>query len=963
MTLSSLLVERDVATMRQVEEALARQVIYGADLATNLLEVAPVDEAALMQIVAESWSVPAAPSGELPVAPEPAQLIALDVAVKRNIVPIGLEGEILVLAVVEPMAADLEEQLMFALGVAIEQRAAPAVRVHQAIARLYGQPLDPRMRRLVARLSGHSQPPATTPVPLPNITSSPPRSGSPIPRKPTTGTPPLGMPLARIALATTERADRVHEKGPASPSSKPPSRRRNSPLFPAMQAAALSEATALEPSQDAEREPERRPLESVAPPTPVLQERRGSLLQREVPSGVRSARRRRGPITLEVAKQEAGELGDRDVLLGLFFDFTRQFFDYAALFLVHGDIAEGRDAFGAGATREQVVGIGVPLDLPSLMATAREQRKPIVGGATADGLDAVLLMDLQRPRDARIAVVPVVVRTRVVALVLGDCTDSSVDAGDLEQVAALTGVVGKALERIIVQRKRGGLSTNAMPAAVLPPKRSDTPPAGPAVHAAPPVSEPPPPSQPSPLPPAIPVHVSIAMSSMPPPPANVVTVRRISGPPIPREEPDYAATAAASPFIGGDLPIIEISMRATAPSASETEGRSLSAAPPRPQGDEEAAAPPSAPPPSAPANDVVDASPPSQEPVDPGPISEELDSRALFEALGWETGAEEPEAAPPSSAIAVPPHVPPVRHASSDDALPSVIVDLDQELTAIVDRVMRGDTDETAEGELLRQGERAMPAIMARFPGPITIDRERVTSAALPPRASECGPILRLVARERKVALPFVLERLSSPDREIRGWATHLLCEMPYAEAIPHALERLKDSDPGVRTSAAHAIAVVGKAFPELTRDAIRKLSTSPKAADRVAATLAIARLRLTTLGPELIGALEDADAAVAQAAHQALVHVTCQNLGSEAKPWRKWWEVNASRHRIEWLIDALTHDVSEIRRAAGEELRATTREYFGYSSELPPRDRDRTQQRYRDWWITEGRVRFRRRP
>ncbi|HEY4014146.1 MAG TPA: HEAT repeat domain-containing protein [Polyangiaceae bacterium] len=952
--------------MRQVEEALARQVIYGGDLATNLLEVALVDEAALTRIVAESWRVPAAPSGELPVAPEPAQLIALDVAVKRSIVPIGLEGEILVLAVVEPMTADLEEQLMFALGVAIEQRAAPAVRVHQAIARLYGQPLDPRMRRLVARLSGHSLPAGTTPVPLPNLTSSPPRAASSVPRKPTTGTPPLGMPLARIVLASTERVDRSSDKSPASPSSKPPSRRRNSPLFPAMHAAALSEATALlepSPTAEAEREPERRPLESVAPPTPVLPERRAGLLQRDVPSGVRSARRRRGPITLEIAKQDVADIADRDVLLGLFFDFTRQFFDYAALFLVHGDIAEGRDAFGAGATREQVVGIGVPLDMPSLMATAREQRRPIMGGGTADGLDAVLLADLQRPRDARITVVPVAVRTRVVALVLGDCTDGAIDSADLDQVTALTAVVGKALERIIVQRKRGGLSTSAMPVVPSPTARSATPPAGRSMQAAP-VSESPPPSQPSSVPPPTPVHVTIAMSSMPPPPANVVTVRKISGPPIPREEPDYVASSTMSPFPAFAPPSIELSMRITAPSPSEAESRPASALPPAaPPNDDEAPGPSSAPPPRPPANDVHDATRAPQGPIDAGPISEELDSRALFEALGWETGAEEPEAAPPSSAIAVPPHIPPVRHASSADALPSVIVDLDQELSAIVDRVVKGDTDETAEGELLRQGERAMPAIMARFPGPVTIDRERVTSAALPPRASECGPILRLVARERKVALPFVLDRLTSPDREIRGWATHLLCEMPYAEAIPHALDRLKDSDPGVRTSAAHAIAVVGKAFPELTRDAIRDLVTSPKSADRAAAMQAIARLRLTTLGPELMGALEDSDASVALAAHQALVHVTCQNFGSDPKPWRKWWEVNASRHRIEWLIDALTHDVSEIRRAAGEELRATTREYFGYSSELPPRDRDRTQQRYRDWWITEGRVRFRRRP
>jgi hypothetical protein len=65
----------------------------------------------------------------------------------------------------------------------------------------------------------------------------------------------------------------------------------------------------------------------------------------------------------------------------------------------------------------------------------------------------------------------------------------------------------------------------------------------------------------------------------------------------------------------------------------------------------------------------------------------------------------------------------------------------------------------------------------------------------------------------------------------------------------------------------------------------------------------------------------------------------------------------------MEWLIDSLTHEVAEIRRAAGEELRSLSKEYFGYASDLPPRDRERAQQRYRDWWITEGRARFRRKP
>lgn len=977
MTLSSVIVQREVATMRQVEEALTRQVIYGGDLVTNLLEVASVDEAALTRVLAEMMQLGPAPAGELPVAPVPAQLVPQEMATQRGIVPLALEGEILVLAVVEPLPPDVEEQLMFSVGLAIEQRAASAVRVHQAIARLYGLPLDRRMRRLLARLSGQPMPPGTTPMPssapalaaavaahLPN--PAPPSSLRP--------TPPLGTPVARIALADRRAAAATELSAPAAPA-----RRRSSPGFPATQPsarafAAVAGGVASVASHDpavsrpssvgSARQPDPSPGDSLAPPTPVVPGARGGLIQREVPSGFRSPRRRRGPITLDAATREADELSDRDVLLGLFFDFSRQFFDYAALFLVHGDIAEGRDAFGAGATRERVLGIGVPLDLPGVMATAREKRHAVIASAPADGLDAVLLADLQRPREGRMAIVPMVVRTRVVALLLGDCGDAGIEREALQQVVVFTAVVGKALERIIVRRKlfvaAGRASDPGSPVAVVPS----------ALEAG---------GAPSSRPPAVPVRV--AVSEMPPPPANVVTVRKMSGPPIPREEPEDSHAAPDAPvhpalltFDPAGLQGVEVPTTPPPPDFSAGFSARAGEVPttPPPGFSASAGEVPTTPPPPGPADfqpadapsDAESAPPPAQaeEGSIDAPISEELDARALFDMLGWETGTEEPEIPPPSSAMAVPPHRPPLGHAAPAEALPSVIVDIDQELAAIVDRVVNGDAEESAEGELLRQGERAMKVIMTRFPGPVTLERSRLASAATPPRASECGPILRLVARERRVALPFVIGRLSDPDPDTRGWATHLLCELPYAEAIPRALERLCDSDACTRASAGHAIAAMAKVLPDQTRDAVKELARAPGPADRAAAMRAIARLRHAALVPELIGALEDADERVVAAAHEALVQVTCQDFGSSPRSWLKWWEENGSRHRIEWLIDALAHDVSEIRRSAGEELRAITREYFGDSSDLPPRDRDRARQRYRDWWITEGRARFRRR-
>jgi Type II secretion system (T2SS), protein E, N-terminal domain len=893
MSLSSLIVEREVATMRQVEEALARQVIYGGDLTTNLLEVTLVDEAALARAIAESAGLPAAPAGELPVSFEPAQLVPPEMATQREMVPIALEPDRLVVAVAHPLPRDVERQLAFALGMDIDQRTAPSVRIRQAIARVYGLPLDRRTQRVLSRLSGigdaaESVAPNGFIQPQPE----PSRTVSTAAQRASTGTPPLGSSAVRSRPA------------PKGPPSTRPSRQMTSTGFPAVSSPAAF-ATGGAPRSPSMASPggNAHGVDPVGPPAPVVGQRSG-LIQRDGGGPVtRSARRRRGPLTLDDARREAETASGRDALLNLFFDFSRQFFDFAALFLVHGDIAEGRDAFGTGAPHERVVGIGVPLDMPSLLSRARDERTPIVGKPPGEGLDAVLLADLQRPRDAEMATVPLVLKTRVVAILVGDCGEAGVEAVAVDQVTRFAAVVAEALERIIVRRKlegfvaasKAGENVDGVEAIARSAYASSTPPAG--VTA---VSEPMP--RPSPLRPMA------RPTSIPPPVANVATVRRISGPPIPREEPESPRQVIA---------II---------------------------------------PPAADASVDGAAGPPPDETAIPA----ELDARALFDMLGWETGTEEPEAAPESSSFAVPPHRPPVALMSPPPLLPSVIVDLEEELASIVDRVVTGDADESAEAELLRQGEHAMQVIMARFPGPLSVARSSiVASTPVPPRASECGPLLRLVARERKVALPFVLERLSDPDPETRGWATHLICELPYAEAIPYVLERLRDQDACTRASALHAVAAIARTSPVEVREALEPLLRSRDPADRVAALRAMGALRETVVVAQLIGALDDHDERVAVTAQEALVQVTCQDFGSDRRPWLKWWEPNASRHRIEWLIDALTHEIAELRRAAGEELRAVTREYFGYSGDLPARDRDRAQQRYRDWWVTEGRLRF----
>src|SRR5437870_4558103 len=105
MSLSSRIVQRGVATIREVEEALARQVLYGGDLVTNLLEVCRIDEAQLMPLVGEEFALPVAPIGELPEpSAEAHRMVAAEVARERSMIPISLDAGTLVVAVAEPLS-------------------------------------------------------------------------------------------------------------------------------------------------------------------------------------------------------------------------------------------------------------------------------------------------------------------------------------------------------------------------------------------------------------------------------------------------------------------------------------------------------------------------------------------------------------------------------------------------------------------------------------------------------------------------------------------------------------------------------------------------------------------------------------------------------------------------------------------------------------------------------------------
>jgi len=920
--LSSSIVRHQLATVEQVEEALARQSAYGGDLLTNLLEVAPLSEERVARALSESFGLEPAPIGELPRPTEHVRrLVPSDVAERFACHPLEEQAGTLVLAVSEPLPAEVESDLAFALGVTITQRVAPLVRVRQAVSRDYGLALDPRVGRALARLEGRSDPsPSFRPEPDTQVADRP-DTVAPPPRPPT-----------------------------AVPAQPPPERPARAPRT-AGGLKALVRASRPEPPRA----------------------------------------RRLGPYTAAMAERDLLEAPTRDEALRAFFDFTLQYFEYSALFAVHADLAEGRDAHGPGASRAKVQSIGVPLDLPGVLARARDAQSHELVRLGGGGLDAALAKDLERKAGPLVLLLPIRVRGRTILIVYGDHGESDVDLYAIGDVISFAPHVASALERLIVQKKRGRGEQRAL-ASLAPPPRPRQPIPGPEERAQalvsmlgarpyrphatfseppPPPSEPPPPDEQPSDPPLVPDFESLAppdVSTAVAPPSTE-TPSRAARPIAPALGNETQRASAPPQSIAEALarPVIQVTRPSELPTdpppgADANAPRRFASVPPSlidagwedlaagrvPYGQRESGTTPGV-------GLQKSASSPDDSPDISIGVMTDVDSAEFTE------NEEGVPLAPGSRSAAHSARPLPARASAQDQQLPSVIVDRTADCRLLVDQLIAGDP--TALDRLIAAGTPAISALVAVFPGPLEAPSSRRSGGGVP-RASESGPVLKALARIGVATVPFLVVRTHDADPATRSLATRLLGEIPAPESARAIARRFYDGDIDVRRAALTAARQLGSS-PDTMTVLVAELGITAEdrmkpTGVRLTAMEVLSDLRHPQAIPYLVLVLEDNPVDLVQAARRSLVILARNDLGALATAWSAWWRANSGRHRIEWLIDALTHDSREIRRAAGEELKTLTREYFGFYDDLPVADRVQAQEQYRDWWESRGKARFR---
>lgn len=151
--LSRRLLDDDVLSVRQLEDAVQQQVVHGGALDTILLELGVVDEPTVSAALSLAWETEPV-SLETLEAPAPDAVARLPrrMAATMGLCPLRVDDGGLHVAVAAPIDGDLLKEISGLVGAELAAHVVPEIRLHQAIARAYELPLDERTAALLSTL-------------------------------------------------------------------------------------------------------------------------------------------------------------------------------------------------------------------------------------------------------------------------------------------------------------------------------------------------------------------------------------------------------------------------------------------------------------------------------------------------------------------------------------------------------------------------------------------------------------------------------------------------------------------------------------------------------------------------------------------------------------------------------------------------------------------------------------------
>lgn len=327
------------------------------------------------------------------------------------------------------------------------------------------------------------------------------------------------------------------------------------------------------------------------------------------------------------------------------------------------------------------------------------------------------------------------------------------------------------------------------------------------------------------------------------------------------------------------------------------------------------------------------------------PLSEDEEAELLTQTLELTALTADEAAAMAVPAELLDHHTVELELISTDGLAPETEAAL-ADYRATVHTLCTGDAEEkvAARAALLDAGERALPALLEQFPGPITVDRYGFAPAKLPPLENH-GPLLDVLVEMGDLAAPAIASILDMPGVDVRFYGTFYFGRVRYDPALIRLSERLFDKDPSIREMARHILRSMraSSGFAKVLQY-VREGIRSRDAWRQQEAALAAGMFGDQAATPHLVQALESDNRRLVEVAHRVLVQITFEDLGPSHKKWARWWEKHGTDDRNMWLLEGMNHSSREIRQNAARELAHFPGLLVNYSADSSRRERLRAQ-------------------
>jgi len=137
--LGEILIRQGAISEKQLEEALGKQRSEGGLLGEIMIRLGFVNERVIAQAITSQYGFPFLPLESYDVNPEAVKLVPEKIALKHHIMPVDIIGDVVTIAMSNPLNRDAIEEVERATGKTVRVFISLSTSIKAALSKIYGE--------------------------------------------------------------------------------------------------------------------------------------------------------------------------------------------------------------------------------------------------------------------------------------------------------------------------------------------------------------------------------------------------------------------------------------------------------------------------------------------------------------------------------------------------------------------------------------------------------------------------------------------------------------------------------------------------------------------------------------------------------------------------------------------------------------------------------------------------------